>query len=416
MWNGNPTSVNMTTSISTTKLRKNPERLAWVILLSAFAIFCLLAVGVPWVIHRYLTTATCSHKATLDVIEGTILMEEPGTRVPIGVTGTIEVPEGAVLSTDSSSRAILTFFEESTVLLYRDTRIRLVEARSPRFRFSQRPNRIVLEVKGGWVRIGVALPIHTPLHFEVRTPQARFLLEEGSYSVEVSNEFAQIVVRDGIALVSAADRVIALRRGERTRVKMNEPPQRPMPAPQNLVTNGNFNEPLSVGWTVERGQSLPEDALPGNVELVTAGGRRAVYFHRMGKDGEHTEVGITQRIDKEVRDYISLKVRLDVRLLYQSLSGGGLLSSEFPIIVRLDYIDVYGNPQFWTHGFYYQNRDGFPIINGEQIPQGVWYPYESENLFMKLKEAPPAHLTSIRIYASGWNYQCMVSNVGVIVE
>jgi len=72
---------------------------------------------------------------------------------------------------------------------------------------------------------------------------------------------------------------------------------------------------------------------------------------------------------------------MDVRLLYQSLAGGGILGSEYPLMVRIDYTDVYGKDQFWVHGFYFRDPvKGWPTINGEKIPPFVWWPYESPNL------------------------------------
>ncbi|MGD2207755.1 MAG: hypothetical protein PVH17_13350, partial [Anaerolineae bacterium] len=116
-------------------------------------------------------------------------------------------------------------------------------------------------------------------------------------------------------------------------------------------------------------------------------------------------------------------VSLDIKLNFQNLSGGGLLSSEFPVIIRLDYKDRWGNDQFWTHGFYYQNQAGYPIASdpwgrpsGEKIPQGVWYPYESSNLLELLGDNRPAHMTGLTVYASGWNYDSLVSEIQLIVE
>jgi hypothetical protein len=140
-------------------------------------------------------------------------------------------------------------------------------------------------------------------------------------------------------------------------------------------------------------------------------------------DGTHSEVAIQQALDQDVRDYAELVVSADVRLDFQSLSGGGLLSSEFPVIVRLDYKDRWGSDKFWTHGFYHQNQDGYPIAldawgqpSGELIPQGVWYPFESDNLFELLGDNRPAYLTGLTVYASGWNYDSLVSEIQVIVE
>lgn len=101
----------------------------------------------------------------------------------------------------------------------------------------------------------------------------------------------------------------------------------------------------------------------------------------------------------------------------QSLGGGGYLSSEFPIIVRLDYKDAYGNDNFWTHGFYFKDPiEDWPIRDGEKIPRFVWYPYESPNLMEQLGDVKPALITSVRVYASGWDYQSMVSQVQLLAK
>jgi hypothetical protein len=196
-----------------------------------------------------------------------------------------------------------------------------------------------------------------------------------------------------------------------------------MPATQNLIENGDFVEPLPTGWLTDTVVLDSAVAAP-HVGVVEDGGRRAARLvRREADDGTHTEVSIQQTLDQDVRDFAELVVSTDVRLDFQSLSGGGLLSSEFPIIVRLDYKDRWGNDKFWTHGFYHQNQDGYPIAldpwgqpSGELIPQGVWYPFESDNLFDLLGDNRPAYLTGLTVYASGWNYDSLVSEIQLIVE
>jgi hypothetical protein len=180
--------------------------------------------------------------------------------------------------------------------------------------------------------------------------------------------------------------------------------------------NGNFSEPLSTGWQVDT-ERLSDSVQLGAAEIVSSGGRNAVQFSRNGLEGEHNAVAIVQRIDKDARDFMSLKLRMDVRVLSQSLSGGGMQSSEFPVMVRLDYIDANGDVQHWVRGFYYQNVDSLPILYyGIKVPQNTWYPYESGNLMQELANTRPAKITSLRVYASGWNYQSMVAEVGLIAE
>lgn len=397
-------------------MRKNPERTAWTVLLSAFATFCILAVSVPLGVRWYVINATSTHKTTLTTISGTIAVEERGQAHPLAVTGEMEIPEAASIETDSTSQAMLTFFENSTATLRNDTQVVLLKTRTPSFDLSPRPDVIILEVKKGRVLIGVAPAIDSPLHFEVRFPQGAAVLEEGSYSVEVTDEQSQIIVRRGQALTTAAGATVKLSQGQRTTITTGEAPAEPMPAAQSLVVNGNFQQDLPAGWLDYNEQGVDGGEIDGEVEIVSSDDRRALFFSRMGEDGNHCETGIIQKIDKDIRDFTSLKLHLDVRLIYQSLSGGGFLSSEFPIMVRLDYKDTWGNDRFWVHGFYYQNVENYPIQYGEQIPRYVWYPYETGNLLEILADTRPAYIKEIRIYASGWEYQSMISEVGLTVK
>jgi hypothetical protein len=50
-----------------------------------------------------------------------------------------------------------------------------------------------------------------------------------------------------------------------------------------------------------------------------------------------------------------------------------------------------------------------------EIPRNVWYSYESGNL-MEILDIKPAHLTSIKIYASGHDYQSMVTEVELLAK
>jgi len=257
----------------------------------------------------------------------------------------------------------------------------------------------------------------------VLTPHATLDLAEGSYRIEVTNPTTQITVLRGEAIVRSGTWRMKLLQGMRTRVDLTGDVADSLPAAQNLVVNGNFQEPLSTGW-LTRSETLNPLVTPPSIELSQNGGRRAVRLvRREPDDGNHTEAHLYQRLDHDVRDFRVLEITLDVLLEFQSLSGGGQLSSEFPIIVRLNYKDRWGNDQFWTHGFYYQNRDQYDIAKdawgrpmGEQIARGVWYPYESGNLFELLGDNAPVHVTGLDVYASGWNYDSLVTEIQLIVE
>jgi hypothetical protein len=201
--------------------------------------------------------------------------------------------------------------------------------------------------------------------------------------------------------------------GQRTIIPDELPPNDPLPLPENLIVNGDFQEPLGPPtWLLSR---YPDDPGSVAVEIVSAEGRNATRFRRLNQTPIHTEVGITQVLDRSVQDFEPLVLQMDVLLRWQSLPGAGEQSSEFPLMVWLDYEDIYGNHQFWTHGFYYRDPSAqWVVTGGQKIQPNLWFPYESGNLFELLPMAgrpPPAKINWIRIYASGHNYESLVSEV-----
>jgi hypothetical protein len=404
-------------------VRKNPERLAWAVLGTAFVTFCVLIVSIPVGVRFYLLNAYQDQDTQLERIEGTLQVRKVDGSAPQAVTGSASLGPGDRVVLGSTDWASLRFFERSNVFLFGNTDVELVQVRSPRFQMSDHPNEVILSLAAGMVRAGVALPTDRATHFQVLTPHASLDLAEGSYRIEVTNPTTQITVLRGQAIVRSGDSRMMLLQGMRTKVNLAGAVADPLPAAQNLVVNGDFREPLSTGW-ITRSVVLDPLVAPPSVELVQDGSRGAAHLvRREPDDGHHTEAHIYQRLDHDVRDFRVLEIALDVRLEFQSLSGGGQLSSEFPIIVRLNYKDRWGSDQFWTHGFYYQNRDNYFIAadrwgqpTGEQITRGVWYPYESGNLLELLGDNAPVHVTGIDIYASGWNYDSLVSEIQLILE
>jgi hypothetical protein len=115
-------------------------------------------------------------------------------------------------------------------------------------------------------------------------------------------------------------------------------------------------------------------------------------------------------------------VTADILLEYQSLPGGGFQGTEYPIMMKLTYEDTEGNDRDWYQGFYYDPPPENYIVydqpnNGsENISQGFWYPYESDNLLETLADSKPVYVKSLRIYASGWIYRAMVADVQLLAE
>ncbi len=409
-------------------MRKNPARIAWAVLLICFTIFCVLAVTVPLTLRWFLLHGEVSQAGMLRVAAGTILMLPDGADEPIAVVDSRPVEIGTLIRTDGSSQGTLSFTQSraagtpdiATVQVYPSAQVVLTRSSGPRFELSSDPNRIVLEVKSGRVRINTSEALSDGLRVDVITPHARVELIPGSYAVQVSGDQTQIATRLGEARVEAKGSQVSVADGLSTSVAAGQPPSPPAAAGDNLIDNGNFEDPLGPPtWLVSR---FPEDngTSVGEIKTDSSSGRQSARFSRINQPPTHTEVGMTQVLDESVHDYEMLNLQMDVFLRWQSLPGAGEQSSEFPLMFRLDYEDIYGNHQFWTHGFYY--RDPPPqwvVTGGQKIPQNDWFAFESGNLLERLKEEglpAPAKINYLKIYASGHNYDSSVSEVRLLAR
>jgi len=407
-------------------MRRNPERLAWTVTLAAFAIFCILAISIPLTIRWYLTNATRAYEAKVTCLEGTTVIEDPqhAEAIPVLKDETISVPEGSVVSVDETAQAVITFFDQSLLRLFPRASVALERMRAPRFSVSPRSAQITIQAKGGRLWANTVLRGSSPVEFRVKSLQADTLLaEDGGYTLEVSNERTEVIVQRGTAEVTAASLItptdtakVTLSSRQRTIVEIGKPPLAPLKAERDLIVNGDFKAPLSDGWVASNDQGADGGEVDGTVSLVVDEGRRAVRFRRTGGEFNHCETIIEQQINRDLPDPLTtLKVQATIKLVNQSLSGGGYLSSEYPLMIRIKYRDIYLSENEWVHGFYYQNLNNNPTMYGQEIPQGKWYFYESENL-LDVLPVTPRRILWLRVYASGWSYESLISEISLIVE
>ncbi len=402
-------------------MKKNPERIAWIILSTAFGIFCSLTILIPFTVRWYVINITDPFSTEVTSVRGTVLIGDPAAELSFSLTdgNTTAVEESFDVSTDDTSQAILTFFDDSSLTMYGNTSIILHETREPRFDLSPNPTRIVIEVEKGRVR-ATSSRSRTDLTFDIHTPHALIELNQGSFSIEVNEKETQVTTRLGEAGVIGSDRKVVLKDGERALVGMNTPPTHPLPAAQNLLSDSSFNPLFTNSW--ETYAIEPIESVTTTVKVINLQNRHVLQLRSDGQDNVHSEAGVIQEVNKDVRDFRSLQVFAEVRLVRQSLPGGGQLGSEFPIMLRLDYKDADNNDRSWYHGFYYAPPpENYILYNqpdnsSERIARFFWYPYESDNLLTTLGPAKPVFIKSIRIYASGWIYEAMVANISLLAQ
>ncbi len=408
-------------------MRRNPEQLAWVVLLTSFFICIGLTVAVPLGIRHYILYARIGQNVALEAQPGPLSVILAGRGEPKYIAeDRDEIPERTIVATKSTSGRLVMHTPQvnkviiTTVQLYNNTRVVLSSARSPRFSASQLPHEVVLEVMTGRVRINVFNDEDRTTVVEVQTPHGTVVLTQGSHEVKVNGTTTEVAVRDGQAEITSNNgRIIPLRLAERA-ITDGQRIIGPLPAARNLIVNGGFQDPLEIenGWSC---YSEQKEEPPGTVGIVTddGKGREATNFFRSGSN--HAEVGIRQEINYDVRDFMSLELRLAVNIVYEDITGFGgcgTLSSECPIIVLVDYKDVYGTDRQWRHGFYIgepaSDWELYPWT--EQIPQEKWQTYDSGNLMDKLADTPPAIIKQLTIYASGHSFHAMVTEVELLAQ
>jgi len=420
-------------------MRHNYERLAWTVLLLSFAACLVLAIGTPLAIQWFVRYSYAGQRLMLDVQEGTPFVTCSDTNVPFPATShqdnlclgreNIQIATGptdqGLLHIRSRTAVTATL---SSVQIYRDTQLWLQQATTPRFpSLSAESDHVTLQINSGRIRVVVPSNLARALLFQVVTPQALVQLSEGSASVEVRNQETQVTVGEGKAFVVAIANksVVELAAEQRVVVPTGGGVTDVMPAERNLLAgHSDFYEPLGNIWKPYTLDTQIAGESRGEATNVSVDGRQAVDLSRIGQG--FAETGIKQEINRDIRGFQSLQLRMTLRVLQQDVPLCGTAGTECPVMVRLDYVDDNGEARFWQQGFYYLpdpnnfNPEFCNTCNPRNVHirtiNGVWYSYESDNLIPILTKvgSPPVFLKSISVYASGHTYQSQVAEVQLL--
>ncbi len=412
---------------------KKIESLAWLVLLSSFFTCILLAIAVPTGIHWYVLNATRSLNITLEIRQGTVTRQRPGssTREQLAETTTIHTGERLDLSSDAD--ALLLFYQPDeptipvvTIQLYGRTTIVTRRARTPRFSASKLPHRVSLDVTYG---TNVHLSVEDngrPAQLLVITPQGEVTLDEGLYTIAVDKVRTELSVRAGQAHIpdpATGESFIltSLQRTELTEDGIGEISV----GERNLLHghNGNFSQPLEGTWKTYNIVGVTEEK-PGTVRRVSVGDNsHIVLLTRAGQS--HAETGLIQELNQDIRGAQTLRVRARIRVDTQTLDVCGSLGTECPVMIRLTFKDQRGTPgREWLQGFYSVEGQDKPFCQSCEwqarhikVPQGIWYDYESPDLLPLLKEQNiiPVMIQSVKIYASGHTYSAAIDEIAILV-
>lgn len=404
--------------------RQNPARVAWLVLLTSFFACVFFAVAVPVGVRAVLLHSTRSRHAFLEASQGTAQLWAPNDDDPAAVTQRRPVVPGSRVVTDGATKAVMTLSDDeqgqeslATIQLSANTDMTLAEARSPRFDMSRDPHFGQLDFITGRLFLTIEQTDARDVRIQVTTPTGSVDLGPGVYDMTTNETEMRVRVRSGVATVTGEGRNVEVNAGERVNVLAGRPPEFPNSEPVNLIVNGSFEKQLAPLW--QESAEVKPGYTPGEVELVQDDRRSAVRFSRRAEENIPNRVLVTQTVNRDVEGYDNLALRLDLKALYQSVPGGGEKDSEYPVMLDLHYTDIYGKDLHWYMGFYNLELppgSPYPKPSGERVPLGVWYTYESPNLFELLGETRPARINSLTIYASGHDYESLVSDVALTVQ
>lgn len=385
-------------------------RIAWTLIGLGFLVFCAFVVTIPLGVARYRDQALSARGATLDVIGGVVLIQQQPDGREVVAANRLALVEGNRIRTTADAQALISLFDGSTIRLWPETTLTIRRLRSSTYN----QNMIDVEIlqSDGHARVEVGPPTSRARAFAWRTPHADAQLREGSYRVEVAPGRSELSVRAGSASVGAGGQGVEVLRHERTVVSAGGAPERPGPAARNLVANGDFPQGFA-GW--QRGSRNEEDGVAGSTYLEAEDGRPVVRFRRRGSQ-RHGETYLHQAINRDVTDDQTLRLTLDVKLIAQTLSGGGWLGSEYPLLARVRYRDANGNENTFVRGFYFRNDEGRPTLNGVQVLPNQWVPHTADLFDPNIAAPRPAYVLWIELEGSGWEFESLVAGVQLIAE
>lgn len=370
-------------------------RLAWLVILIAFGLFCSAMITSGLLFWYYRSTAMIEQNGTLIVREPTPLewanwkrkdrtsFEQPLEReITVGTGDQVRINRLAGYGQAASIR----LFDQSRLDMWAGADIVLEELQTSQW--NDRIQKVVLRQEGGYIRYDLrGDQPYQRVSYEIHVGETTVeLTPGGSYSIEVlplsqerqfylaaSDSFtllrADIAVRSGRAEVRGINHTVLLTAGQRVEVDPVGTPSLPIPARWELLRDGSFSDYTAeeynnttvadpptlrraTTWAVS-GQLADPRAIPnGFFQLAKScpppestlscdqrEWRNVANFIRTGGQTRPFITSITQTLGPtaqgvDISEYRSLVFSAWVRVLHQSIELTGERGSECPVMIR----------------------------------------------------------------------------------
>lgn len=424
------------------------ERLAWLIMLGGFVVFCAIVIGGSVYGYRWWTRPPLGAIQVQTDQELAVLVQRAGlVRLEVLDDSKLNVGDRIEVINDAAPGPAATLrFGSATVQLWAGTKLqvgRLGEqwndpARATA-RFKLLSGQMLVEIEDDDQRIEVDMDTGAaPIVVERGRARVRIIEADSpttaaaertdlrSYEIAVERgraSFGSISVQSGMKLVETANKQS---RGLLT---------------WNLVRDGSFQQFVdddfpgrdpnlapspwkrNVGQTVEGAKDTGQArAVQDCADPIARLDCKQPYvrFVRMGGNDKGFSTAIEQSVNADVSSYRRVRLHANVKVVYQSLSKAGESGTECPLLVRVNYTNTQGDnlqKDFCYWAFEYPGQSGvvssLPYIESRQIQPDTWHQIDID-----LKQNLP-NLVKIRdlsFQANGHDYESQVSEVQLVGE
>ncbi len=432
-----------------------PERTAWIVLVGAFALFCTMTLSSAFGVYHYLFRSTAPMPAVLQVSKGTIGITGADLRETVERSREELTNTVTSISTDSLSQATIQFRDDTgseiesapllaAVTLQGNTFVTFNHANRPRFDFSREPQSVQFSRLKGQLDVIVTGVGADPFLMDIYTDDLN--TDKGVHIRSVTNgRYRLSVSEDEVRLLNLAGEVSAffgddpdlrnfVKPGGELVARIGNGSIRTNENTADILKDGAFSlQSPTIGQAYSPGEPLnwncgrlPEQQPPGVYSLLEFDGRLGMSLQRYNNATSHGEISCVQEFGGEgldVRSYESLSVLATFKLNYQSLSLCGKEGSECPLMLHITYtmddspVVTRGN---WFRGFYYEGQAtgthkkicSSCLQEHVDTNPSVWYTFDSGNLLNLIAEdRQPASINAIRFYASGHQFDTVVSEL-----
>lgn len=414
-------------------MRKTPQTIAWVVMTLSFLACISLAIGTPASLRWFVHNATQPLEVMLNPRDGIVTFQPGGRGAQEIIQEAVEVsPKSRIELSSNDAEALLFFYPQqepeapvSTLQVNGETALTFRAARTPLFERSDLPNQISLQVDTSRrLQISVGADGRVSV-LQIATPQGTLELEEGNYTLAVDAERTELVVSRGRAHVPdpMGNETVVLTDAQFVELTAEGRSEIQSSSSRDILRNGDFSRPLDPHWSSFTLRKQFPDQSDGQVTRIDEE-RDSVRLEREGVG--HIEVGINQTVNQDVRGISALHVTALLRIEEQSIPLCGVAGTECPVMLRVTYLDGQGGRHEWLQGFYALIGSGYSdtctLCEGSpqhiQVPAQSWYPYTSPNLLPLLRErdAEPATIVSVDLYASGHAFRSAVDDIAILIE